>query len=142
MLSLMRLKHEGFSPNEGADRLKAPNQTEMAETIDVITGRAWSVSDSPASKRHAESQLRARADDWTKKATMGGRTLGYQKFGANAGTTVALMTPPGIEAWSDWTVPMSMREVEPGVRLIMNAQISPDEQPWKPLQANGGDQAE
>lgn len=142
MLSMMRLKYEGFSPNEGADQLTAPNQPEMSETIEIITGRAWSVSDSPSAKRHAESQLKSRADDWTKKASMGGRSLGYEKRGPNAGTTVALISPPGIEAWHTWTVPMSMREVEPGVRLIMNTHLSPDENPWTPPKSNGGGHVE
>lgn len=45
---------------------------------------------------------------------------------------VGLIKSPGIHAWDNWTVPMSMREVEPGVRLIMNTGHMPDEHGWKP----------
>ena len=45
------------------------------------------------------------------------RASWFDKKGAND-TSVALMNAPGLKPWGDWTVPMSMREVEPGVRLI------------------------
>jgi tetratricopeptide (TPR) repeat protein len=46
------------------------------------------------------------------------RILAYEKRGPEKDKTVALIRSPGIQAWDNWTVPMSMREVEPGVRLI------------------------
>ena len=46
---------------------------------------------------------------------------------------VALLKKPGIQAWDNFTVPMSMREVEPGVRLIMSTARSSDSGPaWTP----------
>ena len=62
--------------------------------------------------------MKSRADDWDNEAGVGGRTLVYQKHGAGP-TAYPLLSVPGIKPWSDWTVPMSMREVEPGVRLVM-----------------------
>mgnify|MGYP006161590899 CR=1 FL=1 len=49
--------------------------------------------------------------------------------------TVALIKSPGLQAWDNWTVPMSMREVEPGVRLIMNTSHITDDHDWKPRPA-------
>lgn len=37
-----------------------------------------------------------------------------------------------IHEWDNWTVPMLMREVEPGVRLIMNTGHISDDHGWKP----------
>ena len=54
----------------------------------------------------------------------------------------ALLKKPGALAWDEFTVPMSMREVEPGVQLIMDASKHSSEPPsWKPKvkKANGGD---
>jgi hypothetical protein len=132
LLSLMRLDNDTFSPNEGAGNLEKSDQTEITEAIDVLVKRAWGVSDLPGTKSLAEQELKERADEWTKSATKAGRTLAYEKKGPQAATTVALIKSPGIQAWDNWTVPMSMREVEPGVRLIMNTSHITDDHEWKP----------
>ena len=45
---------------------------------------------------------------------------------------VALLRRPGIQAWDNFTVPMSMK-VEPGVRLIMNtARVGSTGPAWTP----------
>ncbi|MEX5714691.1 hypothetical protein IC615_07195 [Serratia ureilytica] len=66
------------------------------------------------------------------KASMGGRILGYEKRGPEKDKTVNLIESPGLKPWNNWTVPMSMREVEPGVRLIMNKSHITDGKDWKP----------
>jgi hypothetical protein len=73
-----------------------------------------------------------RADEWAEKASVQGRKLAYEKRGHQADTTVALIRAPGIHAWDNWTIPMSMREVEPGVPLIMNTEPLSDDPGWKP----------
>lgn len=132
LLSLMRLKNDAFSPNEGAGELDRPDRPEIADAIDVLANRAWNVSETAAVKNLAERELRERADEWAKEAGVPGRTLAYEKRGARAATTVGLVKPPGVHAWDNWTAPMSMREVEPGVRLIMNTERIQDDHDWKP----------
>ena len=132
LLSLVRLDNETFSPNDGASQLTASNQDEMTDAIDVITKRAWDVSELPSTRSLSQHELKERADEWAKAASIGGRTLAYEKHGAQAATTVALIKSPGLKAWDNWTVPMSMREVEPGVRLIMNKGHITDDPDWKP----------
>jgi len=131
MLSVMRLSHEAFSPNVGAGQLEQANQPEIAKVIEVMAARAGNVEDN-TKKQLAIDGLKARADDWAKEANLGGRTLAYEKRGQQKDTTVALIKSPGVRAWDNWTVPMSMREVEPGVRLIMNTSRLEDEYEWKP----------
>jgi hypothetical protein len=86
-----------------------------------------------------------RCDEWVKEATRGGRRLGYE-----AGKTrkkgeddiAALLKKPGVQAWDHFTVPMSLREVEPGVRLVMFTDGLPEGPAWKPRLADdaaGGD---
>jgi hypothetical protein len=48
-----------------------------------------------------------------------GRRLGYQTEWGQ-GDIVALLKKPGLQRWDEFTVPMSMREVEPGVSLVMD----------------------
>lgn len=132
LLSLMRLEYADFSPNEGAAALDRPDKPEILEAIEVLKRRAWNVSENRDIAELAERELKKRADEWAKEANVPGRTLAYEKRGERAATTVGLIKSPGIHAWDDWTVPMSMREVEPGVRLIMNTGRLSDGHGWKP----------
>lgn len=135
LLSLMRLENDAFSPNVGAGELDKSDKPEITDAIDVLVRRAWNVSETTAIKNLAERELKERADEWAKEVSVPGRTLAYEKRGAQAATTVGLVKSPGIHAWDNWTVPMSMREVEPGVRLIMNTEHISDDHGWKPRPA-------
>ena len=132
LLSLMRLENDAFSPNVGAGELDKSDKPEILDAIDVLVRRAWNVSETTAIKSLAERELKERADEWAKEVSVPGRTLAYEKRGAQAATMVGLVKSPGIHAWDNWTVPMSMREVEPGVRLIMNTGHLSDDNGWKP----------
>jgi hypothetical protein len=132
LLSLMRLKNDTFSPNVGAGELDKSDKPEITEAIEVLVRRAWNVSETTTIKNLAERALKERADEWAKEVSVPGRTLAYEKRGAQAATMVGLVKSPGIHAWDNWTVPMSMREVEPGVRLIMNTGHISDDHAWKP----------
>lgn len=132
MLSLMRLENDVFSPNEGADQLSMSNQAEILEAIKVLATRAGNVAEDNGRKQLAVTELKERADEWAKEVSKGGRILAYEKRGPEKDKTVALIKSPGLQAWDNWTVPMSMREVEPGVRLIMNTGHITDDHDWKP----------
>ncbi|ASK34550.1 helicase [Alcanivorax sp. N3-2A] len=135
LLSLMRLQNDMFSSNEGAGKLDKSDQSEILDAIDVLARRAWNVSELSSTKSLAERELKKRADEWAKEVSVPGRTLAYEKRGPNAATTKSLIEAPGIKPWDNWTVPMSMREVEPGVRLIMNTSHITDDHDWKPRPA-------
>lgn len=135
LLSLMRLKNNEFSPNEGAGKLDMSNQSELAHAIEVLATRAGNVAEDNTRKLLAENELKERADEWAKEASKGGRILGYEKRGPEKDKTVALIKSPGLQAWDNWTVPMSMREVESGVRLIMDTKFIKDDHDWKPRPA-------
>ena len=132
LLSLMRLENDAFSPNEGAGKLDKSDQAEITEAIDVLVKRAWNVSETSSIKSLTERELKERADEWAREASRGGRILGYEKRGSEKDKMVPLIKSPGIQAWDNWTVPMSMREVEPGVRLIMNTGHISDDHGWQP----------
>jgi len=129
MIAVMRNGHEAFAPNTGAGAMDSPSRPEMVSTIDHIATRAWEVTEDSARKNLATAEMKSRADLWTKEAAMPGRTLVYRKAGP---TTYELLKTPGVGPWSTWTVPMSMREVEPGVNLVMEDDRSNQDPGWKP----------
>ena len=128
LLSVMRLEHDDFNPNRGAGALDRTDRDDVKAAIDVLAERAWGVADT-ATKDLAVKELKERVDEWAKEASIGGRILGYEKKGPNKDQIFALLKRPGIQAWDDFTVPMSMREVEPGVRLIMSKTRSNKDMP-------------
>lgn len=131
MLSIMRHTYDPFSANDGAGAMTSPSRNEMLKTIGAISARTWEVTEDSAKKGLTEDEMKSRADDWANEAGVGGRTLVYQKHGAGP-TSYPLLEKPGIKPWTDWTVPMSMREVEPGVRLIMEDDRSNSDPTWRP----------
>ena len=130
MLSIMRNTYDPFAANDGAGSMNSPSRKEIVETIGAVTARTLEVTEDSAKKSLAEAKMKSRADDWANEAGVGGRTLVYQKHGAGP-TAYPLLSTPGIRPWTDWTVPMSMREVEPGVRLVMDDDRSTSDPPWR-----------
>ncbi len=131
MLSIMRHTYDAFAANDGAGAMNSPSRKEMLETIGAIAARTWEVTEDSGKKALTEAEMKSRADEWANEAGVGGRTLVYQKHGAGP-TAYPLLSAPGIKPWTDWTVPMSMREVEPGVRLVMEDDRSISDPTWRP----------
>jgi hypothetical protein len=130
MLAMIRNRFEPFGPNPGAGAMTAPSRPEMLSTVDSMTERAWEVTEDSVKKALATAELKSRADLWAKEAGVGGRLLVYQKYGAGP-TAYALLEAPGIRPWSTWTIPMSMREVEAGVNLVMEDDRSLQDPGWR-----------
>lgn len=121
MLSVLRLESDPLNPNTGAGEFDPIDKDEeVTHAVDVLVGRAWSVSEHAAVKELASAELKGRIDEWATEAGKGGRILAYEKKGLDKDKMVPLLRRPGRDAWDNFTVPMSMREVEPGVRLVMN----------------------
>jgi hypothetical protein len=140
MVSLLRLENDSMNPNPGAQSLDSSGKAEALRARKVLSERAWKVKDK-AARATADSMTADRIDRWVKEAVKAGRRLGYETA-RGQGDLAALLKKPGALAWDEFTVPMSMREVEPGVQLIMDASKHSTEPPsWKPKvkKANGGD---
>jgi Helicase conserved C-terminal domain len=143
LLSVMRLENPVFNPNPGAAALDRPDRPEAAEARDLLVGRAWEISHEAALRDLASSELKERLDEWAHEAGKGGRTLAYEKKGPHRDTIVGLLKRPGIQAWDNFTVPMSMREVEPGVSLIMSTiRFGGSDPDWMPQVVAADDTAE
>ena len=132
MLSLMRLGDEDLNPNDGASSLKNTTAPVVSDVTKSISDRVLMVEESAEAQHLAERSIKHRVDDWVKENDVAGRTVAYEKRGKNIDSKVPLIKSPGIKEWDRFTVPMSMREVEPGVKLQMNTSMLPDTGPeWK-----------
>jgi Helicase conserved C-terminal domain len=132
MVSILRHDHDDFRSNTDAGEMTSATLPEFVETRDTITSRTWEATEDPLRKKLCEKEINARADDWAKESGVGGRTLVYKKrSGAAGGTDKQLLDEPGLTSWRMWTAPMSMREVEPGVRLIMSSVKSSADPDWR-----------
>lgn len=133
LLSVMRLENPSFNPNAGAGALDKPDRPEAVSARSLLVSRAWEISHEAAIRDLAGDELKERLDEWATEAGKGGRTLAYEKKGPNRDRIVALLKKPGIQAWDNFTVPMSMREVEPGVSLVMSTlRFGGTEPDWTP----------
>lgn len=135
MVSWLRLLDDDYTPNLGAERMNSATLPEVAGAKKLLSDRGWRVSNQKAIQQLTEDMVEERCDEWIKEATRGGRRLGYEagkKRKKGDDDVAALLRKPGHQAWDHFTVPMSMREVEPGVRLIMITGSLPEGPPWRP----------
>jgi hypothetical protein len=145
MVSWLRLDLGEYNPNLGAQTMDSVTRPEVAEAQSVLSKRGHLVTNLEPVRDLAAAMVAERCDEWIAEATRGGRRLGYEPGRARAageGDIAGLLRKPGLKAWDHFTVPMSLREVEPGVRLIMATDSLPPGPDWKAAPAkkkDGGD---
>lgn len=132
MLSMMRLGDDDLNPNDGASTLTQTTGPVVESIVKAITDRVLMVEEDMTTRDLAEGCIKDRVDHWVKATAVAGRTVAYEKRGQNVDTKVALIKSPGINEWDRFTVPMSMREVEPGVKLQMSTSKLEEGPAWKP----------
>jgi hypothetical protein len=114
---------------------------ELKSAKESLTNRAWKATSKKAIKDNAEVMISDRSDRWVKEAGKAGRRLGYETE-RRQGDVAALLRKPGVAAWDEFTVPMSMREVEPGVKLIMDIATLPEPPAWRMRRTDDSDGGE
>jgi len=142
LVSSIRLRNEDFNPNLGAMKLNNVALPEIEKIKTGMTERAWKATDRITVKENMKTMISDRMDRWVKEAVKPGRRLGYETE-SRQGDVVALLRKPGRVAWEKFTAPMSMREVEPGVNLIMDSAKLPEPPSWtirKKKDRNGGEE--
>ena len=144
MVGWLRLNFDEYNPNLGAGRLDSATKPAIAAAKRAFAQRAGRVTDSKEAQRLAEDMVGQRCDEWVKEATRGGRRLGYEasrRPKAGGGDIAALLKKPGSQPWDEFTVPLSLREVEPGVRLVMDTDHLPEGPAWKPSPVGAKEEA-
>ena len=119
LVSTMRLNDDELAPNLGALELKSSTDARADRSKKCIEKRAWLTTDKKESRDLSDRMMAKRIDRWVEEASRGGRRLAYE-LEPRQGDVVALLKKPGIHRWDELTVPMSMREVEPGVTLMLD----------------------
>lgn len=130
LVSLLRLTERTLNPNLGASTLTSTTHPEAQRIKGAVANRAWKVADKAAVKTNTEGMVAERIDRWVKEANKPGRRLGYETEHGQ-GDIVALLKKPGLHRWDILTAPMSLREVEPGVRLVMDTAMLQDGPAWQ-----------
>jgi Helicase conserved C-terminal domain len=141
LVGLVRQEDETFNRNGDAQVMRSQGD-HAAPIVEALAQRAALATDGDAD---VESRVRAAGTDllerWVREAKVPNRYLGYRP-GANM---VGLLRRPDEGDWTQWTCPTSLRDVEPGVRLLLNTTIEPlgGDPPYEPPEApeTGGDDA-
>jgi hypothetical protein len=122
---MVRLRDETFNANDTAGRITTSNPY-VQDAIEAIARRAELIGDGTKCGDSCRAELRGKADLWQAEAQndAGGRVLTYTEpygpDGPRRGTTVKLLHSPGMGRWQEFTCLNSLREVEPGVKLIVS----------------------
>ncbi|MCI0580959.1 MAG: DISARM system helicase DrmA [Chloroflexi bacterium] len=121
LVSLLRLLGDDYNPNDVAGRLDRQHEF-VALALDAISHRAGLVTGSQAAEELVRAMINDRLDHWLSKgqATAGGAVLGYR--GRLDGKTLGLLKQPAEEDWTLFTCLNSLRDVEPGVALVLQNQ--------------------
>jgi hypothetical protein len=130
--SLVRLRGSDLNPNHGAGKVQGAGQ--LPEVIDALADRAQNTALPGESDKDFGTRVRqavaAKLDDWGAEAGKPNRKLGYRKSRKRDDVTVPLLEAPGLRPWGPFTVPTSMREVEPGVGLVLGSAGAASPPPW------------
>ncbi len=128
LASLLRLGGAEWNANSGA-RLVDPAALRAQRARQLIGERAAGQIGHLASEMLSE-RITVLLHKWREEADVGQRTLVYQRRGASD-TDVSLLKPPEMEGQSDWTVPNSMRNVEPPVPLVLRRELAGEPEAWE-----------
>jgi len=132
MVSLLRLGNDDLNPNLGAQQLNDIGRREISELKTLLYDRAGTLKDKKGGEL-AEDMSEERIDRWIKEAIKPGRRLCYEvRRGAKGqGDVVQMLRKPGVGSQSVFSVPMSMREVEPGINLVMDDASLTTDSEWR-----------
>jgi hypothetical protein len=114
-IAMIRHRDETTNPNAAPQRLDA--QAVANEAIAVLRSRAEGVTSTPAVGEDVTRALNYRLDSWVALQRRQAVVLGYRD--RKDGKTVGLLQQPGDARWSIWTCATSLREVEPGIILLL-----------------------
>lgn len=117
LVALVRGLEPSFNPNLTAGRFDRHSQL-ADHVVNVIRRRARDVLGNARDAVDVESELDTRLDSWARERAQPGRRLGYRRPWRSDDVVGFLSEPDGGQ-WTKTTCPTSLRDVEPGVRLLL-----------------------
>jgi hypothetical protein len=118
LVALARHSRSEWRPNVGAARVDV-SAAEVGEAAEVVRRRAATVTARSDVADDAGRELTLRRDQWDGEQDVPYRELVYRRPLAG-GTAAGLLKAPGSHAWDEWTCLTSLRDVEPGVDLLLD----------------------
>jgi hypothetical protein len=117
LVSLVRQLESTWNAEDEAENVDT--RSELAkEAVKSIRERAEELAAaSDGDVERITDALQQRLDEWSSLQAIEGRRLAYRD--RNDGITVGLLRGPSIADWTTWTALTSLRDVEPGVNLLL-----------------------
>jgi hypothetical protein len=139
LASLVRQQNDAANANAAPQMLDPQDAVEPF--IDLIRARAEDLTSDAGVGLAIAQDIKIRADAWLHQKGQGGEVLGYRQ--KQDGKTVGLLHQPSEGTWGLWTCPTSLREVEPGVNLLLTDFVVDDGVPFEfPDREEGGAEPE
>jgi len=117
LAAMVRLGEAEWNRNGGAATVSRTDPR-LAEIVELIASRAENRANDRNVADLVRQELEHRLDQWKQQQDIPQRDLVYSR-GRSAGTQVGLLNEPDGTPWTDFTVPMSMRDVEPSIHLVL-----------------------
>jgi hypothetical protein len=135
LVALVRDLEDPYNANRRAGAFD--RNSELADhVVRHLKRRAGNVSGDNAVSAAVERHLDARLDYWNKQRLIPGRVLAYDRPAGAADDVAALLRRPEAGPWQMMTCATSLRNVEPGIRLLLTpegeASAIVDEPPFQP----------
>jgi len=129
LAAMVRLSETEWNPNDAAATVSRTDPR-LVEIVEAIATRAADRANDNDVEDLVRQELEHRLDQWKQEQDVPQRDLVYSR-GMSAGTQVGLLSEPDGRPWTDFTVPMSMRDVEPSVDLVLRERgIAPVSDMW------------
>jgi hypothetical protein len=117
LVALVRHARQDWNANTAAGHVDL-SAAEIDGAVEVIRRRAAGVTAAAQVASDVAAELRSRRDQWGGAQAVPHRELVYRRR-RGAGTAVGLLKAPSMEPWDEWTVLTSLRDVEPGINLLL-----------------------
>ena len=133
--ALVRDENPAWNP-EPAAAIVDVTSARVREAVDAIVRRGADVGADASLEADIRASAQTRLDAWAAKQKRPGAKLVYREEKGNA---ISLLEMPTGFDWQLWSAPMSMRDVEPSVNLVIRDEgRSADAEPaWYPAPAGG-----
>lgn len=118
LVALIRLMAEKYNANEKPNDLAYDDEIAQL-AIRQIIDRASAVVQSSQVEQTVMEMLKTRLDHWVKATRLPSSKLTYQKS-RKSDISLALLKHTDESDWTTYTVLNSLRDVEPGIRLILD----------------------
>jgi hypothetical protein len=135
LVALVRDLEQTYNANRRAGAFD--RNSELADhVVRHLKRRAGNVSGDNSVSAAVESHLDARLDYWNRQRLIPGRVLGYDRPTGTGDDMAGLLHRPEAGPWQMMTCATSLRNVEPGIRLLLAPEGDPaaiaDEPQFRP----------